>query len=238
MTNCLMQGMDVVRLFRCYFRVNMRDYPLNYLYTFVLWISSFVVFFIKDKLTIRYLYLMVLLFITTIVESIGLYCLVNKISTRVVYHIFLPIEYLLFSLYFHKTICLINIKKVILVSIPIMLIWSVINSWYFQSFKELNTYFYLIVALMITFWCICYFFELLNKDDYSGDIYIKPDFWISTGALFFYAGSFFIISFNNFFLKNDRDVAKAFWNVLLLLNILMYGLITYGFICQAKYQEK
>jgi hypothetical protein len=184
------------------------------------------------------IYLFWLVFITLIVETIGLYYLkvLGKVA-GLVYAIFQPVEYTLMAIFFFLIIKSSIIKSIIKISIPFVLIWNIINSLFFQSINGLNTYALLVVSLLFCSWTVVYFLQLLNSFDDEKILWKNPYFWVCTGVLFFYAGSFFLTCFINFILKNDSVTANKIWPINHMLNIVMYSLYTYGFICQAKYQK-
>lgn len=181
--------------------------------------------------------LTLLLGVTLIVESVGYYNLwtKNKIAGWI-FLLFLPVQYLLYSLYFKNIIKNNKIKRVIIISVPILLLWNVCNTVYFQNFLMLNTYAILLACLLYCIWSSIYLIQLL-QDIGDENLAHNPHFWISTGTLFFYSVSFFIIAFIQIINKEDQTLASQLWFLIRAFNIILYGLFAYGFICQIKRQN-
>lgn len=181
--------------------------------------------------------LTLLLGLTFVVESIGYFNLwtKNKIAGWV-FLLFLPVQYILYTLYFRNIIKNSVIKKVILISVPVLFLWNICNTIFFQNFLMLNTYAILLGCLLYCTWSSMYLIQLL-QDIGDENLAHNPHFWISTGTLFFYSVSFFIIAFIQIINKEDHELASQLWFLIRGLNIILYGLFAYGFICQIKRQN-
>lgn len=210
-----------------------------YLYLAVLYLCALIGLYYRSAQKEGMKYLLWVVCCAVIVESIGLYYLkVLRQVAGLVFAIFQPIEYALMAFFFISIIKSPTVSKLIKLSIPLVLIWNVINSLFFQSSKELNTYVLLVVSLLFCGWAVTYLLQLLNNFNDEISLWRNPYFWACTGVLFFYAGSFFLTCFISFILKNDKETANQIWPINHVLNIIMYSLYAYGFICQAKYQEQ
>ena len=157
-------------------------------------------------------------------------------TTNWIYRIYQPIEYVLLAGFFLSVIISSNKKKLIIVSIPIVVAINLMNLFVYQQYKSLTTYAFLLAAFLFTVWSIFYFFQLFKSNDGENPAHI-PAFWICTGILFFYAGTFFQMGFTNMIYKHNPDLAKKLYVINHLLNCVLYGMITYGFICQSKYRK-
>lgn len=208
-----------------------------YIYLFVLTTCFGVSIFLRNILTQQFKYLLFLISITWIVEITGTSYLMNfKKPLSILFHIFQPIEYLLLALFFYKIFLNNFIKKSILLSIPIVIIVSIINSFFLQNIYQFNSYAFLFIAFLLVIWSILYFIELLNNE-FSLYVWNNPNFWICTGILFFYAGSFFLMGFITIIYKYNPELASKIYIINHLLNIILYSLYTYGFICQNRIQQ-
>lgn len=207
------------------------------IYLFVLLISVFLGIYYKITKPKEFYYLVILLVITFLVEFVSHYQLfmTNKVAGWL-FAFFLPTQYCLLAMYFQKIIKSVKIKNWIIVSIPIVIGWNACNSIFFQSFKMLNTYAILLACILYCVWSIAYFIELLQADT-NENLSQNPHFWICTGTLFFYASSFFIIGFIQIINKGDKELAAKFWFLIRVFNIVLYGLYTYGLLCQVKYRN-
>jgi len=64
-----------------------------------------------------------------------------------------------------------------------------------------------------------------------------PEFWVCTGILFFFAGTFFQMGLHSFLFRTNRELANRLYVINHLLNILLYGLLTVGFLCKASQKK-
>lgn len=207
------------------------------IYLLVLLIAVFLGIYHKITKPKEFSYLITLLIITFLVEFISHYQLfMTKKVAGWLFALFLPTQYCLLAMYFQKIIKSVKIKNWIIVSIPIVIGWSAYNSIFLQNLKMLNTYAILLACILYCVWSIFYFIQLLQTDN-DENLSQSPHFWICTGTLFFYACSFFIISFIQLIYKGDRELAAKLWFLIRVFNIVLYGLYAYGLICQIKRQN-
>ena len=210
-----------------------------YIYLFVLFVCFVAgVYYYKD-LTTSLKHLFWLVAITVVVETIGTYHLkaLNQVAEWV-FHLYQPFEYYLIATYFLGIIVSPKIRKVIIISIPVVVAANIFNFLFVQGPNQLGTYTFLLAAFLFCVWSGAYFFELFQKvDDLNQNLSHNPHFWICTGIIFFYAGTFFQMGFTNIISKNHQEIAQKLYIINHLLNCILYGMITYGFICQSKYQK-
>jgi hypothetical protein len=210
-----------------------------YLYLTVLLLCVLVGLYYRHALVGHYRYVLWLVVITLVlVEAVGYYYLTvfGRVATWI-FHLYQPVEYALLALYFYGIIKQPVVKKAILVSMPIVLVANILNATIGQGLGKLSTYTFLFSAFLFCVWAIMYFRQLLSTEI---DIVIweNPNFWICIGVLFFYGGVFFQMGLTNYLIQTDRPMAEFLYKLINhLLNVVMYGLFTYGFICQAKYRN-
>ncbi|GAB3908630.1 hypothetical protein GCM10028803_44620 [Larkinella knui] len=200
--------------------------------TFLL-ISLIVAINQRRFLTENFRWLMWSLYVTCVVEGIGYYHLKMVKNSNFIYHFYQPIEYMLVALFFLNTINSVSVKKWIGRSIPGFLLVCVLNTLFFQKLNSPNSTSFMVESALLILWSGIYFFELF-KGNTEEKIWAIPEFWISTGVLFFYAGTFFLMGLLNYLYKVDMGLAKKLYVINHILNILLYSLYTVGFICKAR----
>lgn len=178
-----------------------------------------------------------LVVLTILVESVGFYYL--RVLNRVagwVFHVFQPFEYFLVSSYFYNIISTDRIRRIIRITIPIILIANILNFSLLQGPYQLSTYTFLLSAFLFCVWCIVYYIQLfhsLEEDPFDSN----PHFWITTGVLFFYAGTFFQMGFTNIIDDKNVELAQKLYIINHLLNCVLFGMLSYGFICQVRFRR-
>jgi hypothetical protein len=139
-----------------------------------------------------------------------------------------PIEILFINWFFFKTLT----KKlriiipagiiIYIVSLILELTWLKSNTYYFESLSAT------IGNLCILIYCIIYFIDLVNSDKI---LFFRKltVFWLVTGMLVFYLGTFPYYGLYNELGKNENLFISISW-VALSLNYCMYLLFTIAFI--------
>lgn len=185
-----------------------------------------VFFYLELKKYLWYITLLVV--VSFIFESIGLYSLVyeNKVAVNV-FHIYQPIEYVLHVLYFLSIIkerWIVSLaKKLVYLYVPLLLFVGFAGDKYDLS----NRLPFLMVTLIVIPLCIFYLSQLLKQDVYLS-LKDNPNFFIVTGMLLFRTGTFFVMALVNHIAKTNIELARGIFSINHVLNIIYYGLLTYG----------
>ena len=208
----------------------MFEYTFN-IYLAILFSSLIIGIYYYKVLSIRIKSLLWLVAFSLLVEIIGWH-----FKVKWIYRFFQPIEYLIIAKYFFKVIQSSKIRKLINVTITLVVVLNMFNIFFYKEFKQLTTYCFLGGAFFLSVWSILYFKQCF-KELYETDFAHNPEFWICTGILFFYAGSFFQMGFTNIIYSYNKELAQNLYVINHFLNYIFYVMLTYGFICQAKYQR-
>lgn len=181
----------------------------------------------------KYLILSILLFCTAIVE-IGVQVLVKmKIEFISLYHIFSFIEYPLFCLFLIDAIKTSNVKKIVLISIPVFILSALSLSifyYHFNNFPGGN------INLEGIFQCIVCTYILFNLD-VEEDIPILKNqyFWICSGILIFFGTTFFFNGLLTYVFSYNATKALTLFSIINKpLNIILYSFIFIGILCSLK----
>lgn len=179
-------------------------------------------------------YLFWLVIITFIVEAVGTYYIrIIGTSHPWIFKVYTIFEYGLISLYFlriHKNIFL---RKLIYISMLIPVVTMALLLLYPDRFVMLNKYKFMMIALLIVSWSIMYFRNLL-KSNVELNLKNDPHFYVNTGFLLFFGGSFFLMGLIFYIKERDINLARNLYSINHVLNIFYYSLLAYGFICHSK----
>jgi hypothetical protein len=176
----------------------------------------------------RFLPLCIVLTIQVAMEFTAAWMYVRRMEHEWMYHIYAPIDYTLFCLYFMPLVSP-KYQRWITVSIPLFAVVSAsISYWYyhFQTFPgaNINTEGVLI--------CIICTYVLLNLDIRRYDaIYKNPDFWISLGVIIFFGGTFFTNGVYTYLQEIDKVQAKKLFTIVNTANLIQYTCYIIGFLC-------
>jgi hypothetical protein len=170
---------------------------------------------------------LLLLLITIFSEFVA-----NKMATLgksnyLVYHIFTPIQYAIIALgYYFDTR-----SKLVFITIPIMIITSIVFSVLIQPLPAYNSYF-MIVELLVFTLLSTYFFMNLLKIETEVLLTNYPLFWISSGLLLFSVSNLFVLGTINFFSKSEPNVILTYLSY--FTNYFYYTMYIFAFISGQK----
>jgi hypothetical protein len=185
------------------------------------------------KIDSKVIYIAIVLLLGLITEFIVLFIKKQKIDHSVLYHIYLPVEYTLFALFFRTKTAKKKIDRFILYSIPCYIAASIILSAFFYHFKGLPSLNSNIGGFLIIIWSVW----LLNSFDEFEEtsIFMKPALWLCMGLIVFYAGNFIFNSYYNHIKNTDKALAKMLNEYINNgLNIFLYLTMSISFICTRR----
>ncbi len=137
------------------------------------------------------------------------------------YNLFFFITISTFSYYFYNLLAdkMVKIAVVLLfiINLSLFLIYDIINQQFHGTY---NNYVNAICFLSIVVYSLLYFYQILNNVN-ELNILHKFNFWLISGYLFYFLGSFFIVLFYSEISKELRGVVWAFQNIILLTSALI-----------------
>ncbi len=91
------------------------------------------------------------------------------------------------------------------------------------------------VVIAGSFFIICfsaaYYYQVFTQDELAR-LDNSPEFWIATGLIIFYACNLPYMGMLNFLVKNYLGLAIKFLSILKILNVIMYSIFIYAFLCR------
>jgi hypothetical protein len=154
-----------------------------------------------------------------------------------VFHIYQPVEYSLLALFYYSLIKKPLIKKLILFSVPVMLIFSV--SYYSFAggvFFGADFIDFCVSAFFICIWVVVFFFELLHSEE-DFNLVTYPAFWINAANLLFYGGCLLIMGIYFSLYGRNKILATQLLNINHYLNLVLYCMYIIGFIQPVKWKR-
>ena len=158
-----------------------------------------------------------------------IYCVFNEVicyyfftilraKTYVIYDIYNVLEYLTFSLYFNFIIQNKIVKKIVLISSALFIVFSFVDYSYLRNADSFNSITSGMESVLIISMCIYYFYEQLKSPN-TYLIYSSINFWIIISFLIFLSGTFFLyLMAGN--LLNDRTFLRQYIIINSSFNIL------------------
>lgn len=202
---------------------------------FIAFLSSFLV--LKSKNSALRVF-PILLFIGNIVDiSAGALKMYNNPNYPLLYHFYIPAEYILLSYFYFKIFDNRWFKNAILISVPAFVITCILLSLNASKDDRYPTMQFNIEGVLIICWALFNLFSLKSEENIV--ITKHPFFWISIGLLFFYTGNFFLMGSYNQIVSVDKALAKKLFKYInTTLNCSLYILFIIGFLCSSKQARK
>ena len=150
------------------------------------------------------------------------------------FNLSIPIEYLFFGFLIGNLCLSESFKKIIFFICIFFSVYVVINLFFLQGVKNLNT------NTLKTGSCLMIFTSALGlidifKNDNHISLLNNSLFWISTGVLFFNTGEFLYFFFFDVFLQNKWDrTATVFASINNKLIYVLYTCISIAIVCSRK----
>lgn len=176
------------------------------------------------------LYILLVMIATLAVEGYSTIAYAHRQDFSWIYHLFCPVEYTFFCLYYIKSCPQNAFKPVATYSIPVFITFSLCVSYFLYQFRNMPALNIniegLFLFLFYTHLLFCMNVPLRKR------IWQHPDFWLSIGMLVFYGGVFvFLGLYPYLFGVSPMATIQLFDLITKPLNIFFYTFIIAGLIC-------
>jgi hypothetical protein len=176
------------------------------------------------KLTMPFKLLVIWLIIDLSLDSCSKLCIAVYKNNALESHVESMLEYSAYAIIYYYLFVSPGIKKVIIYSIPIIIILSIIDGCFFQGFtKSFPTYPIMTEEILYVVFAILLFKQMLQ---YPVQVNITKQsvFWFNTGMVFFSSTMFVNFSLMNYYTGFSREslsVILFFWySIDIVFNIL------------------
>lgn len=200
--------------------------PLNFLmnifqvsYYSILIIGVVISIVVFKKVTTPFKFLCLLISITTVSEIIAKWLSYYKHNNSLVYHIFVPVEFILYCCVF--SVLYTRKLNFIIKNAIFIIVVELINTLFYQNVNTSNTNVILLESTMI----VIYIFRLFQKivlANEMNDIKKSSLFWFGCGGLFYYSCSILIWGFHTYMISSLRNPPKVIYELLLILSCGLY----------------
>ena len=192
---------------------------------FVLYLLLLVVVFVIGALQYKkrsapFQALTLLVGVTVVSESLGRCLTYRNGNSMPVYHIYIILLYLFYAWIYRELSTSPAIKKAILISAPVFVVLSIVNSLYYQSVKQFPSNMLLIACVLIIVLSLLIYRQMLSFP-IEESLFRQPVFWLNTGTLFFFTTTFLFWSFFNYFIRQKLNLTLL-TDMIYLSNIIYY----------------
>jgi hypothetical protein len=204
-----------------------KEFPFPFWIELVSFLISLIL--IKKLMSSSMTYLLFILSVNIIVEFIGMYLkYIDHKQTAWLYNLLTIIQFPLWILLFDKHISGTFMKRVAKIVILMFLLFAISNLFFIQGIRSFNNYTLILGSAILIFFCCVYLFLLLNSNYTKNPVSI-PMFWVSSGAFFYFTGTFLYFAFYDYLMKYyARTGNEVFIYINLNLIIVLYVSISIG----------
>lgn len=183
--------------------------------------------FLFRKSSAEFRLFIIILSISYIVTFIGYYTAKYYINNLWIYFSFNVVEFCLYSLLFKRLLATKPAKRFINIMIILFVLLIILNAGNTLDLSNYDSYTAAFVSLAMLLYCILFFNSQLNNLNVTF-IYKTTWFWIMTGLLLYFAGSFLIFLFTSYLMYRDKNLTWTLWGLHDLLDIIKNLLIATG----------
>ena len=147
-----------------------------------------------------------------------------------IYNLYIVPQYLFYFLFFCMVLDQKPTQRTQLLLSGVYLLLALLNMVLIQGMNQLNTYTIILGGVAVVTCASRYFIQEFNRK-LPVSVQWHPLFWISLGAIVFHSVSIPYFIFINYLSKTNLPMAIALFNILLMMNILMYSLYLIAYLC-------
>lgn len=168
-------------------------------------------------------------FICELIDNIN----INNRTNKIYFYSFITLfEYTLFNLFIFILTKNKNIKKIILFFIAAFIAFQAIFT-YFTPIVLIDSVSIGIETILILFFSFYFLYEQINKPE-TVFLYNTYHFWIITGFIIYFSGSFFVYLFASYIPQKEL---RIFWLIINIFSILKNIFFSIGILVFALHQD-
>ncbi len=166
--------------------------------------------------------LIVLLIITFISEVASKVVAVDRdFSNNVIYHIFTPVEFLLYATIYIHFLNSYKWKKILAASVVFMILFEVVNSFFLQGLNQTNTNSIILESILLIFLSLRLFLKLGESAVFE-NIIKSGVFWFNGAVLIYYSFNIMVWGFHSIKVYQMKNPPTIMYDLLLLMSGLLY----------------
>jgi len=151
---------------------------------------------------------------------------------------FTVFEIMIFSLFYYRLIDSPMLKRFIIITNLVFFLFSVYmfcasQAFYQFIFQITKSTVYTVEGVIILLICLSYFIQLFKKPPIL-NLKNEPVFWISTGALFFFAGTLPYSVLENYLIRNYRELYFPSYAIFYIFYALLFLMIIRAYLCKPE----
>jgi hypothetical protein len=194
-------------------------------YTFIVYIIELCLIlalavYLKNKLSIPYIVLSGLIFVTIISECLSNIAAHQMKNNSTVFHSFAPIEFALLSIVFYLLFRSKILKQIVFIIIFLFSVFVVFNAIYLQPITHAPFNDNTVASIILITYSFLLFGEMINLE-IENSLFSQAIFWFNSGVLIFYTATLIFWGIYHLIQLNSNIVVLH--HVLWILNLIYYA---------------
>lgn len=179
-----------------------------------------------------------LLLVITFISEIVAKCLVSSagFSNNIVYHIFTPIEFLLYAIVYNYFLKSQKWKKILITFVVFMIICEVTNSIFLQGLKQTNTNTIILESIMLIILSLRLFLKIREAAIFQNILH-SGIFWFNSAVLIYYSINILVWGFHSIKVYQLINPPTIIYKLLLLLSGLLYITFAVSILLHVYYKK-
>ena len=177
----------------------------------------------------------ILLGLTLLTEICANYLLkwLHLESNYPIYNVYILIQNCFYAVYFVFIISSSTSKKVIIFFLILFSAFWIATTFFILDANAWNSYATMFGDIFIVYFSVVYLYELFVSEKLV-KLHISPEFWIAIASVIYFSSDLPLTGMLNYMAKNYPAQTLILYNILQLLNIIMYSIFIYAFLCRVK----
>ena len=154
-------------------------------------------------------------------------------SNYPIYNIYILIQDSFYAVYFMLIISSSIAKKVIIFFLILFPAFWIATTFFILGANAWNSYAIMLGDIFIVYFSVIYLYELFVSEKLV-KLHLSPEFWIATASVIYFSSELPLTGMLNYMATNYPEQTLVLFKILQLLNIIMYSIFIYAFLCRVK----
>lgn len=201
---------------------------LHDFYYLVLFLSAVFVVSNIQKSKKAFFSLSLLIVVTACSEIVAkVFSYVTEISNSAVYHIFTPVEYIIFTCMYWQLLTGRTWKTLLVISCIFLCVAEVLNTIFFQPLAVSNTNIMILESVFLVFFSLILFAEIKDYMPYE-NLLAEGVFWLNSAVLIYYAFNILVWGFHSVKIYTLENPPVLIYRINLLFSAFLYLIYVYS----------
>jgi hypothetical protein len=154
-------------------------------------------------------------------------------SNYPIYNIYILVQDCFYPIYFMYLISNSIARKVTKLFFILFPMFWIVTTFFILGINAWNSYAIMFGDIFLVYFSVVYLYELFVSEKLV-KLHLSPEFWIATASVIYFSSELPLTGMLNYLAKNYPEQTLMLSKILQLLNIIMYSIFIYAYLCQVK----